>query len=359
MDSNTRDRKRIALIGYKFCYGGLEKVMSDLSILFDRNGYEVVTIVLDKEVCYPNGGQLIALGNENKILKYLKLNTILKKSKFDYIIDFRYRLNPIMELIFLMVFYSKTKVIYTIHSANIKSYFTKYNFIAKLLLKKVYRFVSVSHAIQEKLKKSYKTIPIEVIPNTFDRNKINYSLLEKKDNLPKFKYIVAMGRLAKEKQFDKLIEMYAKSSLPISNIHLLILGKGEQESLLKEKCNFLGLNDKIHLYGFQDNPYVYLEKAMFLVLCSAYEGFGMVLLEALAVQTPVVSFDCETGPSEIIVHEKNGLLIENQNFYELKNKVEWLAQNPDIMELYSKNCLESISKFEDKIIVEKWNSILE
>lgn len=358
MNSNKTDTKRIALIGYKFCYGGLEKVMSDLSILFENNNYQVVTIVLDKEVCYPNGGQLITLGNENKISKYLKLNTILKKNKFDYIIDFRYRLNPLMELLFLLFIYRKSKLIYTVHSSNLEAYFTKYDFIAKLILKKANALVSVSKVIKEKLVNKFQNGTIDVIPNGFDFEKVTQLSLVERTNLPDFNFIIATGRLAKEKQFDKLIEIYATSILPLNDIHLLILGEGEQECLLKEKCNLLGMNERIHFLGFQDNPYVYQKKAIFSILCSAFEGFPMVILESLAVGTPVISFDCPTGPSEMIVHHENGLLIENQNFSELQNKIEWLIQHPDIIELYKKQSIKSVAQFENKVILDKWNAIL-
>lgn len=358
MDSNKTEKKRIALIGYKFCYGGLEKVMSDLSILFEKSQYEVVTIVLDKEICYPNGGQLIALGNENKMVKYLKLNAILKKNKFDYVIDFRYRLNPFMELLFLYVFYYKTKIIYTIHSSNSKAYFTKYNLIAKLILIKVNKFVCVSRAIKEKLEIEYHKMNIEVIPNGFDFKKVTQLSLAEINNVPSFNFIIAVGRLAEEKQFDKLIEIFGKSILPSKEIHLLFLGSGTQEAFLKEKCKTLHVENKVHFMGFQENPYVYQRKALFSVLSSSYEGFPMVILESLAVGTPVVSFDCPTGPSEMIVNEVNGLLIENQNFEELQRKIEWLVKNPQIIQVYRENAVESVAKFENKIILEKWNSIL-
>jgi glycosyltransferase involved in cell wall biosynthesis len=358
MDALRKEKNRIAIIGYKFCFGGLEKVMSDVSILLEKEGNDLVTIVLDDAVCYPNGGQLIELGKENKINKYLKLNKILKTSKFDYIIDFRYRLNPFMELLFLFCFYKKEKVIYTVHSSRIESFFTKKKWIEKLIFKKAYKIVCVSEAIKNKLKTEHKIENIDIIYNGFDFTTINKFANSSSETLLPFKYIIAVGRLSKEKQFDKLIETYSKSILPSKEIHLLFLGSGSEEVCLKEKANITKVKDKIHFLGHKQNPYFYIKNAQFLVLCSLYEGFPMAILESLAIGTPVVSFDCPSGPGEMIQNDCNGILVENQNFDELLKKMNKLVNEDFLLNEYKENTQKSVLKFENKEIIKSWNLIL-
>ncbi len=120
--------------------------------------------------------------------------------------------------------------------------------------------------------------------------------------------ILSVGRLAKPKDFTTLIKAFAKIHKE-RPVRLMILGEGEDRYLLEMLVKKLGLEGEILLPGFVDNPYAYMAKASVFVLSSAWEGFGNVLIEAMAVGTPVISTNCESGPSEILENGKWGKLV--------------------------------------------------
>ena len=90
---------------------------------------------------------------------------------------------------------------------------------------------------------------------------------------------------------------------------LIILGEGEQRTKLEALVQELGLNDDVSMPGFVDNPFAYMSKASVFVLSSLSEGFGNVLVEAMACGCPVVSTDCPGGPAEILENGKYGSLV--------------------------------------------------
>ena len=120
--------------------------------------------------------------------------------------------------------------------------------------------------------------------------------------------ILGAGRLVKQKDFPNLIKAFAlvREKMPAK---LVILGKGREEKRLKNLIKELNLEDEVALLGFVANSCAYMAKADVFVLSSAWEGLPTVLIEALAVGTPVVSTDCESGPKEILAHGKYGDLV--------------------------------------------------
>jgi glycosyltransferase involved in cell wall biosynthesis len=120
--------------------------------------------------------------------------------------------------------------------------------------------------------------------------------------------ILGVGRLTVPKDFPTLIRAFARLRRT-RPARLLILGEGELRAELEALAGELGLTDEVRLPGFADNPFAYMRRSDLFVLSSTWEGFGNVLVEAMACGTPVVSTDCPSGPAEILEHGKWGRLV--------------------------------------------------
>ena len=354
--ANTQKKKfKIALVGYKLAEGGLERVLGSASGMFQSLGFEVHLIVLEDKVEYSYEGKLVNFGHYSKYQKYFFLRKYLAQEKFDFVVDFRHRINPFMELVFAYFIYFRTKTIYTLHSNRLETYLTDKARVAKVLLRKASKVVVVSKGLKEKLETQYNFDKATVIPNFIDVSKL---AVDSDENLLPFDYCIAVGRLVKLKQFDKLIESYRQSVLPEKGIHLVILGKGEEEHYLKSLFRNTPIEPFVHLLGFKENPYFYIKNAKFLVLSSLYEGFPMAILESLSLGRPVISFDCPTGPSEMIIDGENGFLVENQNFEALTSKMNTFAQDAILYGKCCDNAKASVSQFETNEVAQKWLQLL-
>ena len=148
-----QDKKiKIALVGYKLAKGGLERSFSVVSELLYQSNYDIHVIVLENEIEYSYQGTLLNLGYYSKFKKYFKLKQYLKKNRFDYVIDFRHRINPWMELLFIHYIFAGFKVIYTIHSSKLEVYLTSNAWVARQILYKAFKIVVVSKTLNEKIK---------------------------------------------------------------------------------------------------------------------------------------------------------------------------------------------------------------
>ncbi|MFH5834127.1 glycosyltransferase [Halalkalibaculum sp. DA384] len=122
------------------------------------------------------------------------------------------------------------------------------------------------------------------------------------------KRIIGIGSLKKQKDFPSLIQSFGKVQKEIG-AELLILGEGDERPRLERMIQERNLEDSVHLPGFVEEPLQYLKSADLFVLSSAWEGFGNVIVEALACGVPVVSTNCKSGPAEILEDGKYGRLV--------------------------------------------------
>ena len=121
--------------------------------------------------------------------------------------------------------------------------------------------------------------------------------------------LLAAGRLGSEKGFDRLITAFARLERSFPGWELAIIGEGPERSALLAHANRLGLSGRIFLPGRVGNVQDWYERAALFVLSSEFEGFPNVLVEAMACGCPVVSFDCDAGPRDIVRPGVDGLLV--------------------------------------------------
>jgi glycosyltransferase involved in cell wall biosynthesis len=190
----------------------------------------------------------------------------------------------------------------------------------KLLAKLTYYFadkiVAVSSGVSDELKSDFqvnsKKIHIIYNPIIPDNFHSQHQQARIQSCARKYVHIVALGRLAHQKGFDLLIESMARLTTQ-SNWMLSIYGDGPEYNSLNALIDYYGLGDRVKLHGFTNNPFRELASADLFVMPSRHEGFGNVLVEALACGAPVIAADCPHGPREILVDGKFGVLIPPDN----------------------------------------------
>ncbi|MBI6630858.1 glycosyltransferase [Pontibaca sp. S1109L] len=158
---------------------------------------------------------------------------------------------------------------------------------------------------------------LHVITNCIDVSAIesaaSVDLPEDMQGLFEAPTVVAVGRLDRQKGHDLLIRAHALALQAGIKHNLFILGDGGEGAMLKKLAAKLEVTDTVHFLGFQENPYRFMARATLFVLASRFEGFGLVVAEALACRVPVVAFDCPSGPAEILQNGRYGVLVPPQD----------------------------------------------
>ena len=144
----------------------------------------------------------------------------------------------------------------------------------------------------------------------------------------------------KYKQFDLLIKAFLKLKEKHLDWDLVILGNGEERDNLNHMTRNFGITDRVHFPGSVGNISEWYERADLFVLSSIVEGFPNVLLEALTYGLPCISFDCNTGPRDIIQDGFNGILVDpNEKELGLSNAIDKIIVNQELRLNLSKNSI--------------------
>ena len=323
----ANDDYRIAFFIPDLGGGGAERVVVNLVNHYVANGQPVTLVLarttgalidrLDSRV------ELVDLGVPVKALSIIALARYLRRSRPDCLVSHMDIANIAACAAQRLSGYAAKRLVLCCHlmfSLQLEAFRRPKDRVVARLMQHAYpiadRYVAVSHGVAQDISR-LADLPLErfdVIHNpAYDKTipaqsaaDPGHPWLEAGDrDIP---VVITAGRLTPEKDFTTLLEAIERARRTRA-IRLIILGTGPLAGELKAHAVKLGIDHAIDFVGFQTNPFAYIGRADVFALSSRWEGFGNVLVEALACGTPVVATNCPSGPAEILENGRYGRLV--------------------------------------------------
>lgn len=202
-------------------------------------------------------------------------------------------------------------------------------------------------------KKRWRNVPhIEVIPNIVP-------FYPEAVNRTENKNIISIGRLSYQKGYPLLIEAWAKVAEKYPDWTLSVYGEGEDKHELVKMISRKGVRRSMFIHPVEKYVQKEYENSSVYVMSSLYEGFGLVLTEAMAYGLPCVSFDCPSGPAEIITNGEDGIIVEHKNVDKLADALIFLIKDKTLREEMGENARENVRRFLPEKIMPRWISLFE
>ena len=211
---------------------------------------------------------------------------------------------------------------------------------------------------------------LNLYPENKDKIKVIYNPIDKKNIVEKsnkkinFEFeknkvnIITLGRLSQQKGYDILLQSHNKLIKEGLDYNLIILGEGAKRNSLEKYIKEKNLENNTQLLGFKENPYPYLKKADIFISSSRYEGFSLVVAEAICLNKPIIATKC-TGPLELLKKGKYGLMAEVENVEDLAEKMKKLILDKSLREKYSSLSKERSEIFNIKKTMQKIENLLD
>lgn len=329
---------------------GTERVACNLANLFTSElGYDVT--ILNRETSKSNAAY--ELSDQVTVEKlcgsifsfYTQIQKYLNKNKPDFLV-----VHNMGKLTLLASFLNlrSTKLVSLEHVAFI----SRPKWVQKLS-NLCYGKVENVVVLTENDINAYKTMSNKVI-------KINnispYPIDKNKTYNDKSNEIIAIGRLTYQKNFEALLESWSLLRENMQDWHLKIYGVGENLLELEQMIVNQRLNN-VSLMGESSEMQKVYENASFFVMSSRFEGLPMVLIEAQIFGLPIISFDCPHGPSEVIHHNIDGILVEDQNIEKLAYSINDLILNVEKRRSFSMAAKNNAERFTKNYILNQWKQL--
>jgi len=350
---------KIAFIISSLGSGGAERVLSLMANFWAHKNYSIIVITLDNSTPF----YLLEDGIKLEQLSLLKNSVSLFSAIANNITRIKIIRKKLIEIDpdIVISFMTETNIISTIGCRIINKPIIiaeriSYDFLKSrvwvCLRKLVYRFSNALIVQTRYDKEKYHRLS-----NTFVINNplnLKETILK---NCKEEKNILAVGRLNRQKGFDRLIKAF--SHLEQKDWKLAIVGEGSERSNLEKLIYDLNLEDYISLPGRTETIEKWYKKSSIFVLSSRSEGFPNVLCEAMAYGCACVSFDCITGPNEIITDKVDGYLVKDGDINALTAKMDFLINNPEERRRIGKEAMKISDRFNIDSIMSKWDKIIE
>lgn len=316
--------------------GGAERVMSTLTRQWAKS-HDVVLVVFDgSAAAYAYGGRMSDLQCKaartrptkvmNALKRVIRLQALMRKERPDRIITFMESAN------FPATFAAALSGNLPKLSVSVRNDPSRFTALQQALLPIIYRLprsvVAVSRGVSTALQgMGVPKAKVAVIPNPVElpASPQHAAIPTSQPHFPE-QFILAVGRLHKQKGFDQLLQAFA--ALPDPKVNLVILGEGPERSNLESLSRQLAIDDRLHMPGVVHDVTPWYRAAACFVLSSRHEGWPNVLMEAMANGCAVVSFNCPFGPDEILESGRYGLLVEAGDIVALAKALSSLLDEP-------------------------------
>jgi glycosyltransferase involved in cell wall biosynthesis len=317
--------KKICLVIPSLVGGGMERIMSEFANYLAHNGADVYVLIMFKDEIFYNLDQNITLIQPSHKKRYNLtyafylfpfLRIRIKKIYPDTILSFGERYNSylLLSMIGLRI------PVYISDRSSPNKNLSRFNlWMSKILYRRASGIIAQTSKASELMSDRLDSPNpnIRVIPNPL--RMINRITIEKKDQ------IIALGRLVKEKRYERLLEIISK--LRNKSWNLIIVGDGYLRQEVENMINDLNLQNRVTLAGQQKDVDRFLSESKIYVLTSDIEGYPNALCEAMAHGLACISFDCVAGPGDIIRNGENGILVEEGNIEHFAKELDSLIVN--------------------------------
>ncbi len=300
---------RISIILNCLYGGGAERIAGYLSKYLSQEHEVFLFLENPENIVYDYGGQIIDVGKDGS--EYLEYNVKVAKIKYNIDVSISH-----MEQFNHINIRTRGRDIVIVTEHNSQRMMEPRVYVDEIQNKNLYfladHIVAVSEGVRNEIIEDTGVDPKDVstIYNFFECKEVRL-MSEKYINLPiensnssyeidECKLIMSIGRLVEQKDHVRLLKQFEILHRKNKRTKLLIIGSGKLESFLKDMISNLKLDDSIFILPYMVNPFPILKSADVFVLSSRYEGYGNVLLEAMALNVPVISVDCISGPREIL-----------------------------------------------------------
>lgn len=304
--------KSIVIVIRDLKSNGAERVSITLAEAFQSHGYKANIICFKKDVQLPVKKEIPIHLFSEKIFRWLprRIRGILTAPFLDLFIRIKIgypslilsNLIPSDRILAYSCFSNVYCIIHSVTSVEVSKYHPKRKareIDERVRIYKRKPCICVSEGVKKDLEKLLSNHPKKNIIKIYNGIR-QLSLLETSEEVPNdliANCIIHVGKFNLAKRQDRLIKAYHSINC---DYPLVFIGTGPKLEETKELSRKLGLSQKIHFLGYKKNPYPYIKNARLMVLCSDFEGLGMVILEAIALNTPVISSKCPNGPEEIL-----------------------------------------------------------
>jgi GalNAc-alpha-(1->4)-GalNAc-alpha-(1->3)-diNAcBac-PP-undecaprenol alpha-1,4-N-acetyl-D-galactosaminyltransferase len=231
----------------------------------------------------------------------------------------------------------------------------------KLARRLIYPLASSLVALNQDVMTYYEKIlksKVRLIPNSALLPSGSESDFNKKELNKPTKVLMALGRLSEEKGFDLLLNAFASIAPKFPDWDLVIWGEGDYRSSLEELRKHLKLEDRVQFPGSTKDPSKEMQQADLFIFPSKYEGFPNVLCEAMACGLPVISFDCPSGPRDIIQDGVDGILVPPEDVPALTREMERLMSDESERHRLAEKAPEVAQRFSQERIMGMWEDLI-